>query len=66
MKIITKGYKTKPKDIVYVKKCHTCGCKFTYQLDDLCFGLDDMFINCPDCSCYCNVSFKKKYRGEKE
>ena len=31
MKIIKKGTKTLPEEIVYVKKCEVCGCKFTYM-----------------------------------
>lgn len=65
IKIIKKGYKIKPEDIVYVKKCYVCGCKFTYQLYDLHMGYDDVYITCPDCGYYCNIFFKKKYKGDK-
>lgn len=65
IKIIKKGYKIKPEDIIYVKKCYVCGCKFTYQLYDLHMGYDDVYITCPDCGYYCNIFFKKKYKGDK-
>ena len=65
MKIIKKGYKTKPQDIVYIKKCHTCGCVFTYTINDLKLSLDSTYLACPDCGYDCNIFFQRKYKGEK-
>lgn len=64
--ILKKGYKTLPEDYVYVKKCHTCGCKFTYQTEDIQCGLGtSMFVCCPDCQYGCDITFRKKYKGDK-
>lgn len=66
MKIIKKGYKTKPEDIVYVLKCSNCGCVFTYKLDDTIADYDgDNLVCCPDCKRFNLIIFKRKYRGEK-
>ena len=70
IKILTKGYRTKPEDIVYYKKCRTCGCCFTYNKADIktvCSGWDDVYtyIPCPDCKYYCDIIFKTKYREKK-
>ena len=35
MKIIKKGTKTPPNKQVYVIKCRTCGCIFTYKEEDM-------------------------------
>ena len=65
MKIIKRWYKTKPKDIVYVKKCRTCECVFTYNLDDIIITYDvDNFVRCPDCGYYISIFFKRKYKGD--
>lgn len=66
MKILKKGTKTLPKDIVYIKKCRTCGCIFTYTLKDVYYSyINDMneYVRCPQCG-YGNVVpfFKKKYK----
>lgn len=67
MKIIKKGYKTKPEDIVYVKKCRTCGCVFTYNLDEITVSYNgDNIIRCPDCKYFNDIIFKRKYRGDGE
>lgn len=63
--ILKKGYKTKPKDIIYVTKCGTCGCKFTYQIDDLFYRNFDEYVTCPDCGHNIYMFFKKKYKGDK-
>ncbi len=71
MKIIKKGTKTLPEDKVYVTRCRTCGCKFTYRKTDITiqeYGLHDFFefVVCPQCSYMVFVPFiKKKYKGEK-
>ena len=64
--IIKKGYKTKPEDIIYQKKCKTCGCKFLYQKEDIKFNYlaDIHYVYCPDCEYSCNIIFKKKYKGD--
>lgn len=65
MKIIKKGHKTKPKDIMYVKKCNVCGCIFTYKLNDILFDYDGIdFVFCPDCNYQTYIFFKKKYKGD--
>ena len=68
MKIIKKGTKTPPDKIVYITKCRTCGCKFTYMekdIDFIIFPKPCDFINCPQCSYGIPVPFfKKKYKGD--
>lgn len=69
IKILKKGYKTKPEDIIYYKKCRTCGCCFTYNLSDIkygCVGYDTyVYTSCPDCNYDCDVYFKTKYKEKK-
>lgn len=64
--ILKKGYKTKPDDIVYYKKCRTCGCCFTYNQSDIkcnSVGYDTYAsISCPDCNYDCTIEFKIKYK----
>ena len=68
MKIIKKGTKTPPNKIVYITKCRTCGCKFTYKEENICLGwFYEEYLKCPQCSYKIPVSkFKKKYKGGKE
>lgn len=63
MKIIKKGTKTPPCDQVYVIKCHTCGCKFTYMEEDIeWIALGKSVITCPQCSYYIATPLiKRKY-----
>lgn len=35
MKIIKKGTKTPPDKRIYITKCRTCGCVFTYMEKDM-------------------------------
>lgn len=69
MKIIKKGTKTLPDEIVYVKKCEVCGCKFTYTINDIDFGIIPdyhRFLTCPYCEWGIPVPIiKRKYKGEK-
>lgn len=71
IKILKKGYKTKPEDIIYYKKCRTCGCCFTYNDVDIKFDVNDWdvcistYIVCPDCHHRCNIGIKIKYKEEK-
>lgn len=63
MKIIKKGTKTPPNKQVYVIKCRTCGCIFTYKEEDMRYiTADAIGIFCPQCK-YSNVPlFKRKYK----
>lgn len=64
--ILKKGYKKLPEGYVYIKKCHTCGCKFTYQLEDMWQACDvGQYVRCPDCDYDCHIIFNKKYKGDK-
>ena len=65
MKIIKSGTKTPPDKKVYVIKCRTCGCVFTYKLDDMRYiARDTRAVYCPECN-YSNVPFiKRKYKGD--
>lgn len=70
MNILRHGYRQTPDNIVYYKKCSTCGCEFTYQLSDIrcayC-GTDDVskVVYCPECA-YTNIIwFKIKYKEKK-
>ena len=66
MKIIKRGTKTPPDKQVYVVKCRTCGCVFTYKLGDMRWiSTGILGVYCPECG-YSNVPFiKKKYKGGK-
>lgn len=65
MKIIKKGTKTPPDKIVYITKCRTCGCVFTYKLENMRYIAENTIgIYCPECD-YSNVPIiKKKYKGD--
>lgn len=65
MKIIKSGIKTPPKKQIYVIKCRTCGCVFTYMEKDMQYiTVDSIGVYCPECN-YSNVPFiRKKYKGE--
>lgn len=65
MEIIEKGTKTPPIKIVYITKCRTCGCKFTYKEEDVKSSwCDEECLRCPQCSYTVTVPiFKKKYKG---
>lgn len=69
MKIIKKGTKTLPEEIVYVKKCKVCGCKFTYTKEDInfiTFQVSYRFLECPQCEYRVPVPIiKRKYKGGK-
>lgn len=66
MDIIRKATKIRPKDIVYVKKCRTCGCVFLYKIDDIIANYDgDDLVRCPDCKYFDIIIFRRKYRGKK-
>lgn len=67
--ILKKGYKIKPEDIIYYKKCSTCGCKFTYQKSDIkylhrTYGVIQI-IYCPDCQRSNTIIIKRKYKEKK-
>ena len=65
MKIIKSGTKTKKEKKVYVIKCRTCGCVFTYKLGDMRYiSTNTLGVYCPECD-YSNVPIiKKKYKGD--
>lgn len=66
MEIIKKGTKIPPNKRVYIMKCRTCGCVFTYKEENMCCLLSGMMgVFCPECE-YLNVPFiKRKYKGVK-
>lgn len=67
MKMILKqGTKERPEDKVYFMQCRTCGCEFTYQLDDVRYSVDFRYVYCPDCKYSCTIIFQKKYEPNKE
>lgn len=59
--ILKQGTKEKPEDKVYVMRCRTCGCEFTYQLNDVRYSVDFEYVYCPDCKYSCTIIFKRKY-----
>lgn len=63
MEIIKSGTKTPPDKQVYIIKCQTCGCVFTYKLENMRYvKVDILGVYCPECD-YSNVPFiKKKYK----
>ncbi len=63
MKIIKKGTKTLPDKQIYVIKCRTCGCVFTYKKQDMRYITENTIcVYCPECE-YSNVPFiKRKYK----
>lgn len=64
--ILEKGYKSIPEEDVFYKKCVTCGCKFTYQREDLVFSWDmESLVVCPDCKYSNSIIFKRKYKEKK-
>lgn len=66
MKIIKKGTKTLPENMVYIGKCHTCGCEFTYSACDITcrWFCDDKVVKCPQCEYVVRVPLiKRKYKG---
>lgn len=68
MKIIKEGTKTLPDEIVYIKKCEVCGCKFTYTTKDIDFTIipnNHHFLKCPQCEyCVAVPTIKRKYKGD--
>lgn len=65
MKIIKKGTKTPPDKQVYVIKCRTWGCVFTYKLKNMRYiTMDTLGVYCPECD-YSNVPLiRRKYKGD--
>ena len=68
MKIIKKGTKILPDEIVYVKKCEVCGCKFTYTIEDIDSSIilnNYQFLKCPQCEyCVSVPIIRRKYKGD--
>lgn len=65
MKIIKKGTKTPPNKIVYITKCKTCGCKFTYMEEDAMLSwFMENYLKCPQCSYLQFIVWKKRYKGK--
>ena len=68
--ILKKGYKIKPEDIIYYKKCSACGCEFTYQKSDIeylhsTYDTITRIIYCPDCRWSNTIVIKRKYKEKK-
>ena len=49
----------------YVTECN-CGCKFTYQNEDIQYRLGDNRVQCPYCKAQVLIINKKEYKEEKE
>lgn len=60
--IIKKGTKIPPNKRIYLKKCRTCGCKFTYQEKDM-FRCD--YVSCPQCGYTNFITIKRRLRKER-
>lgn len=68
MKIIKKGTKTLPEEVVYVTRCKVCGCKFTYTIKNITFSIfpEELSgkLRCPQCKYLKAVPLiKRKYKG---
>lgn len=65
MEIIKKGTKTPPDKRVYITKCRTCGCEFTYMEKDikLLYSSDFERVECPQCNYWTVPIIKRKYKG---
>lgn len=65
MRIIKKGTKTLPEEIIYVTKCRTCGCEFTYTNRNFHYvGECSVRLVCPQCKYYVSMPWiRKKYKG---
>lgn len=67
MKIIKKGTKTPPDKRIYITKCGTCGCEFTYMGGDMKYYLADRKgVVCPQCNYWVYPIIKRKYKGDKK
>ena len=66
MEILKRGTKIPPNKQVYVMKCRTCGCVFTYKEQNFEYiGADNTScVACPQCNYYNFVPFFKKNIGE--
>ena len=66
MKIIKKGTKTPPDKRIYIAKCRTCGCEFTYMEKDIKYcSIDDCGgVVYPQCNYWVYPFIKRKYKGE--
>ena len=65
MEIIKRGTRTPPDKIIYITKCKTCGCKFTYtKEDDKNIWKDEgLKLVCPQCNYFVYPLIKRKYKG---
>lgn len=63
--ILEKGTKKRKEDIVYVKRCHNCGTKFTYQMRDVWYSFihEHEVVDCPECEAGNFIIIHHKYRG---
>ena len=68
MKIIKEGTKTPPDKRIYIAKCRTCGCVFTYMEEDIkkLFPDDITKVACPQCNYWVYPIIKRKYKGDKK
>ena len=66
--ILKKGTKKRKEDIVYIRKCHNCGTKFTYQMRDIDYSfIHEMdYVDCPECEASNFIIINYKYRGRGE
>lgn len=64
--ILKKGTKKRKEDIVYIRKCHNCGTKFTYQMRDINFSFihECDYVDCPECDISNFILINHKYRGK--
>lgn len=68
MEIIKKGTKTPPDKRIYITKCRTCGCEFTYMGGDMNYYYlaDRKGVVCPQCNYWVYPIIKRKYKGDKK
>lgn len=65
--VLEKGTKKRKEDIVYVKRCHNCGTKFTYQMRDVYYSFfhEHEVVDCPECEAGNYIFIHHKYRGRR-
>ena len=66
MEIIKEGTKTPPDERIYIAKCRTCGCEFTYMKGDMkyYYPTDSKGVTCPQCNYWVYPFIKRKYKGD--
>ena len=65
--IIKKGTKAEKKPPLYVMTCDNCGCKFTYNNEDIEYSylLESSYVWCPQCNYDNIILIRRKYRTKR-